>query len=283
MSLNGRLISTQEIVLNVIRNGKYKSTEINQGDIAVWCAEAVDLIGVPYTLKRTFACIDISDHRGVLPCDLVDIVQVSALLPSGLQVPMRSATNTFHPIFLNNITNSPVINPAEPVGYDSNGNPIFNFLNYDSAVSKELVDNLPYNLKDVTYDVNANFIRTSFKDGAKVLMSYEAFPIDDRGFPMIPDNIKFRKAVEWYVRMMIDYTLWRTDKIKREIYEHSEREWNWYCGAATTAGLMPTLDVMESWKNQLVRLMPRFNQHEQTFDNLGAQEMLNMSQRQFRY
>jgi hypothetical protein len=283
MSLNGRLISTQEIVLNVIRNSKFKSTELNQGDIAVWCAEAVDLIGVPYALSRTISCIDIDNHRGILPCDLINVVQVSALTSTGVQIPMRTANNTFHPLFLNNLTNSPVINPVEPVGYDSNGNPIFNFLNYDSAISKSLVDNLPYTFKDVTYDLNSNFIRTSFKDGAKVLMSYEAFPIDDKGFPMIPDNIKFRKAVEWYVRMMIDYNLWRTDKIKREIFDHSEREWMWYCGAATTSGLMPTVDGMSSWKNQLCKLLPNFNTHDSFYDTLGNQEFYNGSQPASRY
>jgi len=281
--LNGRLVSVKEIIRNVLRDNTYKGQDFRYSDVIEWAAEALDLIGVPMTLSRRLACIEITDHRGLLPCDLHTINQVSGLLSSGVQFPMREANNTFHPLFLPNPASYGIISPTEPITYTADGDPVFNFLNYEAAVPKETVNMLPYSYKDVTYNTNDNYIFTSFKDGAWVLMSYFAFPVDQEGFPLVPDNIKFKQALQAYVRMKMDYKLWRTGKVSSEIYNHAEREWAWYCGAATNAGLIPTIDGMESWKNQTMHLIPRMNEHAKMFDTLGNQEYLSFGQAFYRY
>lgn len=283
MSLNGKLASSKEIVLNVLRDNDYKGQDFRYGDALMWIVEAVSLIGAPQALVNRLACIDIQDHRGLLPCDLHTVIQTSGLLGSGVQFPMRGATNTFHPLFLPNPNSVGIVNPDQPISYDANGNPIFNFLNYDGAISKQLVNALPYTYKDITYSMNENFIFTSFKDGAKVLMSYKAYPVDDCGFPLIPDNIKFKQAIQSYIRMKMDYRMWRKGKLDDKVYNHSEREWAWYCGAATTAANIPSMDEMESLKQQWMHLIPRLNEHSKMFDLLGAAEFITNGQEFYRY
>ena len=43
-------------------------------------------------------------------------------------------------------------------------------------------------------------------------------------------------------------------------------------GKATNAGLIPNIDEMESWKNQMIRLVPNINQHSSSFKYHGDQQ-----------
>lgn len=282
--LNGKQISTKEIVLKVLRDNGYQVQDFTYSDIIEWIGECIDLIGCAYTLRKTVNLIHIKDHRGLLPCDFHTLIQMSAFdCKTGVQIPMRTANNTFHPLFFSNPNNTGVINTHTPISYDTNGNPIFNFYNYDESLNKNIVSNSLTTFKDITYELNDNYIFTSFKEGADVLISYYAFPIDAEGFPLIPDNQKFREATAAFVRYKIDYKLWRRGKLDSNVFNYSEREKDWYIGAATTAGAMPSVDTMESWKKQLGRLVPRFNEHSKMFDNLGQQEMLTFSNVFYRY
>jgi len=282
--LNGRLLSTKEIVLKTLRDNGYQVQDFTFSDMVEWIGECMDLIGCAYSLRQTMAFITIENHRGILPCDFHTPIQASAFdCCSGVQIPMRTANNTFHPLFFQNPNSTGIVDPNTPLRYDANGNPIFDFLNYDEAISRQLVTNLGTSIRDVTYHLNDNYIFTSFKDGAKVLFSYYAYPLDKEGFPMIPDNIKFREATAAFLRYKIDYKQWRRGKLSSEVFNHSERERDWYIGAATTAGNAPDIDTLESWKNQLGRLIPRFNEHASMFIDLGNQESLTFSSTFFRH
>jgi hypothetical protein len=283
--LNGRLKSTKDIVLKVIRDNGYQVQDFNYSDLMEWLGECIDLIGCPYTLRKNIASIKIKDHRGLLPCDFHTPIQASAYdCKSGIQFPMRTATNSFHPLFLPNVNSVGVINTIKPIDYDDDGNPIFNFYNYeDNSINKNLVNNVLQDYRDITYELNDNYIFTSFKDSANVLFSYYAFPIDSEGFPMIPDNQKFREACAAFLRYKIDYKAWRRGKLDRAVFDHAEREKDWYIGAATTAGHTPSVDEMETWKNQLGRLIPKMNEHSTFFDTNGQQEALTLGNVFYRY
>ena len=283
--LNGKLSSSKEIVLKVIRDNGYQVQDFNYSDMVEWLGECMDLIGCAYTLRKNIACITIKDHRGLIPCDFHTPVQASAFdCKSGIQFPMRTANNTFHPLFLPNVNSVGTINTITPITYDSEGNPNFNFYNFeDNIINKNTVNNVLQDYRDITYELNDNYIFTSFKDGAKVLFSYLAYPIDKEGFPLIPDNIKFREACAAFLRYKIDYKAWRRGKLDNNVFSHSEREKDWYIGAATTAGNMPSVDAMESIKNQLGRLIPRMNEHAALFTDLGQQEALTLGASFYRY
>lgn len=294
MSLSGKYTSSFEIVRNIIRDLGSNTNDIPWTDAIEWIAEAIDLVGAPHGKQNKIACITIDNFRGELPCDFDSITQVSGLAGC-VQFPMRGSDNSFHPVFTcDNTTTgcstcngtfapgSSLIDTNTPIGEDSDGNPTFNFMN-DSNVSlpQAIAGNFPTlsNCDDATYTLNDNFIFTSFKDTFKVLIAYKAFPIDTNGFPLVPDDIKYKQAVQTYVRMKVDYILWRRGDIARDIFEYSEREWMWYVGAAGTKARIPSYDSMESMKNSILRLIPRINQHQNFFARLGQQEMLTFGRK----
>jgi hypothetical protein len=110
-------------------------------------------------------------------------------------------------------------------------------------------------------------------------LSYLAFPTDSRGLPMIPEDARYIKAIECYIIERISRKLWLNDKLSRDKYERLEQDWLWYVGSAQNAMLIPTLDEMESLKDQFVRLIPRLNEHNNHFKTLNQQEQLRLGQR----
>lgn len=270
-----KYISSQEVVRNVFRNNQYSSLDLKWTDGIEWVAEALELIGAKLSYQPKLAAITIENYRGELPCDLHDITQIAGLTPGCVQFQMKHSTDNFHPVFSDincttNTTNS--VNYIAPITTDADGNPAFNFNSGGSfTISKQLIGGTN-DCVEATYTLNDNFIFTSFKDTHKVLLAYDAFPIDAEGFPLIPDNIKFKRAIEAYITMKVDFILWRKGDIEEKIYKHAQEEWCWAVGAAQTAGVMPSVDVMESIKNMTLRLIPRINQHQYGFKLMNVQE-----------
>lgn len=284
MALNGKYTSSLEIIRNVMRDAG-GDVDLNWQDGIEWVATALDLIGAPQSLVDKIAKVTIDNYRGTLPCDFESMIQCSGL-NGCTQFPMRGSTNTFHPVFTCDdslvgcstcngtfAAGSSLIDTNTPIGEDADGNPTFNFMNDTNVtLNKQAISNS--DCCDATYKLSDGFIFTSFKDTYTVLMAYKAFPIDDKGFPLIPDNTKFKLAVQAYIRMKVDYILWRRGDIDEKMFSYSEREWMWYCGAAGTIARTPSIDSMESWKNQCLHLIPKINRHSNFFRDLGNQERL---------
>jgi hypothetical protein len=123
------------------------------------------------------------------------------------------------------------------------------------------------------YKLNSNFIFTNFKDGF-VEMSYKAYPVDSLGMPMVPDNIRFIKAVEWYLTSRMDYKKWRTTRnpVDEKVWETSDRESLWYIASARSGARSPSLGMMESIKRMMLRSIPKINSFNQGFKTSNDQE-----------
>ena len=126
---------------------------------------------------------------------------------------------------------------------------------------------------DPKYKLNGNYIFTNFKNGF-VEMSYKSLPIDQYGMPMVPDNMRFIKAVEWYLISRLDYKKWRHTRNAGDerVWAESEKQALWYTGSARMAARTPSLDMMESIKRMFLRSIPKINEHRTGFKNSNMQE-----------
>jgi len=140
---------------------------------------------------------------------------------------------------------------------------------YHGKHNAETVDQL--DSVSLTYRLTDSCIFPNYNTG-KIELAYKAIPTDGQGFPTIPDDIKFVKAVEYYIREKVDYKLWRTGKLPMQVYEKTVQEQLWYIGAAQNRSKMPSIDQMENIKNNLIRLIPKINQHSNYFADFGQPE-----------
>jgi hypothetical protein len=122
-----------------------------------------------------------------------------------------------------------------------------------------------------SYKVNNNFIFTNFKEG-EIMMNYKAIPLDDKGYPLIPDNRMVKEAVKYGIISKLAQRMWLQDRFTAGKFQHFEREYLFYVNAAETSMRVPTYDEAENWKNMFQSLIPDTNAHSSGFRHIGDQE-----------
>ena len=274
MALTGQYVSIGRVMEGIFRDYGW-THEVDWVDALEWTGEVMDLIAVPqqYLDKVTDGNVDlnhpcaigISKYRGLLPCDMLYPVQVR---DAATKVPLRYSSDSFHTGLEKMEENV----PTPPLTVTSFGSITFTspFIVADSKLKDTCTS-------DLTYTINGCYIFTNFEEGSLELV-YKAFPMDADGQPLIPDNVKYIQAVKAYIAEKIAQKLFIQGKLDGQKFNYLQRERDWYLGAATTAGLMPTVDQMETWKNQFVRLIPQMNAHGTGFKyngDMSKQRTLN--------
>lgn len=126
---------------------------------------------------------------------------------------------------------------------------------------------------DLTYKTQGNIIFTSMKEGT-IEVAYRAIPVDSDGYPMIPDNSTYIRAIELYIKKQHFLVLFDMGKIQPAVYNNTCQEYSWAVAQAQSDLTMPTIDQMQSIVNSLTTLIPRVNEHSMGFVNNGSMERI---------
>jgi hypothetical protein len=150
----------------------------------------------------------------------------------------------------------------------------------DYKVLRETTDSfhLSYNKQDsfdVTYKLQGNAIYTSMKEGL-IEIVYNAVVVDSEGYPMIPDNSSFVRALEFYIKKQVFTVLFDLGQINQQVYTNVCQEYAWYVGQAQSDLVRPTVDQMESITNMWNTLIPRVKEHSRGFVNNGSKEYIKV-------
>lgn len=128
---------------------------------------------------------------------------------------------------------------------------------------------------DLTYKIQGNIIFTSIKEGI-IEIAYNAFAVDSDGYPLIPDNSSFIRALELYIKKQHFTVLFDTGKINNAILNQTLQDYAFAVGQAQSDLVRPTIDQMESFTNSLNTLVTRVNEHRSGFVNNGTQEKIRL-------
>jgi hypothetical protein len=124
------------------------------------------------------------------------------------------------------------------------------------------------------YVVNGGWFNFNFSSGL-VSLSYLGLLVDCDGYPMIPDMASVREALFKYVVMKFHYSKYILGQIPPSVYKDMQEDWHWYCSQARGEMNMPTLDKMESIKNNWLRLKPLLQQESYGFTDIGVNSRTN--------
>jgi hypothetical protein len=223
--LNGKYVSLETIVERVYRDTGF-TLEVDWTDVAEWVGSVIDLINAP--MQYIDRITDGNDRPHI------EIVDGRGELPCDLVriiqtrtcegLPMRYSTDSFH------------------FGRHVDGC-------RDMTCSA-----------DLTYKLSDDHIYTNFRTG-KVEMAYLAFPTDERGYPMVPDDEVFKQAATAYVAERIGMRLLLRGQIQGGAYQLLKQERDWYVGKAQTKPLVPNRDKTRSIANQFRRLVSFEDDH----------------------
>ena len=119
------------------------------------------------------------------------------------------------------------------------------------------------------------FIFTNFED-ATIEIAYKAMPVDEKGFPLIPDHVNYKKALEAYLMERIGFKLFLSDKLSEKKFNLLQQECAWYMGAAESKGKLPSVDRMETIKNAYSRMLVNAMAHSTFFTSITDPETMNI-------
>ena len=98
--------------------------------------------------------------------------------------------------------------------------------------------------------------------------------VDEEGFPLIPDNGTFPRALELYIQKRYFTSLFNSGKISIQVLHNVQQEYAFYAGQAQNDLIKPDLDQMESIKNMWTELIPRIYKHADGFKTVNTPEIL---------
>lgn len=123
-----------------------------------------------------------------------------------------------------------------------------------------------------SYVIRGNIIQTSFEEG-ELEISYLALPIDDEGYPTIPEIASYIRALELYIKKKWFTILFDLGKLNVSIYNNVKQEYAFAVGQAQSELIKPSLDEMEAFTNMWNSLLPRQSAHRFGFNTLGSKEI----------
>ena len=130
-------------------------------------------------------------------------------------------------------------------------------------------------ITDFTYKIQGNIIYTSLDEG-KIEIVYEAIETDSDGYPIIPDNSSFTRALESYIKKYWFTILFDEGKIAFKSLENAQQEYAWNVGDCQTEFNRLTLDEAESLYNSWKTLIVRDTEHSNGFKNNGTKERIKI-------
>ena len=123
------------------------------------------------------------------------------------------------------------------------------------------------------YKLQGNCIFTSIKEGT-IEISYRAIATDDEGFPLVPDNAAFIRALELYIKKQAFTILFDMQKINANVYQNVQQEYAWAVGQAQSSLVMPSIDQMQTFTNSWNTLVSRATEHSRGFRTNSIQEKI---------
>ena len=125
---------------------------------------------------------------------------------------------------------------------------------------------------DLTYNiVPGGWLKINTRHG-HLMISYQAIPVDEDYYPMIPDDEAFLEALYWYINMKLTYPEWKAGRVRDAVYYDTKSSWNYYRKQAYGNAMMPNSDQLESIKNIWVRLLPLINEQKSFYSTMSEQE-----------
>ena len=126
-----------------------------------------------------------------------------------------------------------------------------------------------------SYLIQGNLIYTSTEKDA-IEMSYLALKVDADGFPMLPDNSSFTRALELYIKKQRFTILFDMGKINQSVLQNTQQEYAWAVGDCQSEFNRLSIDEAESFYNSWRTLITRPSEHNDNFRNFGTKEKIKV-------
>ena len=126
-----------------------------------------------------------------------------------------------------------------------------------------------------TYKIQGNIIYTSIESG-ELEFAYLAISTDADGYPLLPDNSSFTRALELYIKKQWFTILFDLGKITSAVLQNTQQEYAWAVGDCQSEFNRMSIDQMEAFSNSWRTMILRDHQHSSGFIGDGSRQTLNI-------
>jgi hypothetical protein len=217
----------------------------------------IGLHGLSKIYQDKIVDIEIEDFKGLLPCDLISIIQVKDLKTG---VCLRSMTDNFAhgmvphckpPKHHEDVLNNAKHHPKRPWYIP----PMFRFI------------------EEPAFKTQGRIIYTSFPEGS-VRIAYKAVMTDEDGFPMIMDNEVYLDALESYITLMVYRQKFRNGKINANVLQEIQQSYAVAVKLLDTEMTTPSYAEAEAMSRYMQSLIPRVHEFDKAFRDLGRRQII---------
>lgn len=126
---------------------------------------------------------------------------------------------------------------------------------------------------ELTYKVQGDVIFTSMKEG-DIEVAYTSIAVDNEGYPLVPDNSSFIRALELYIKKQQFTVLFDMGQINQAVFNQVCQDYAFAVGQAQSDLIRPTIDQMQAITNSFNTLIWRTKEHSTGFVNMNSKERL---------
>lgn len=210
----------------------------------------ISLHGYPCLYQDKIEEVEIKDFRGLLPCDLVSIIQVKDL---DTGICLRAMTDNF--------TRGLEPKPRE----DRRPKDLLNNVQHEYIPPRNVC------VEEMSFKTQGRVIFTSFPVG-RIEVAYRAIPVDEDGFPLLIDNETYLNALEAYIKVKVFTVKFDTNNISAGVLSNAQTEYAWAAHLLQSEMTTPSVSEMESITRYLNTLIKPVTHFDNGFKNLGDRE-----------
>lgn len=210
----------------------------------------ISLHGYPSLYQDKIAEIEIKDYRGLLPCDLISIIQVKDL---NAGICLRAMTDTF------------------AQGLRSKPREVNAHKDLLNNIQNEYIPPRKVCAEEMSFKTQGRIMFTSFPVGM-VEVAYKAIPVDEDGFPLLIDNETYLNALEAYIKMKVFTVKFDTNNMSAGVLSNAQTDYAWASHLLQSEMTTPSVSEMESITRYLNTLIKPVTHFDNGFKNLGDRE-----------
>lgn len=134
---------------------------------------------------------------------------------------------------------------------------------------------IPTCCTDYNFYIQDGYLNTSLEVGDLCIV-YLGIPIDNDGYPLVPDDVYFDKALKSYCTYMIDRIQFRKGLLPEVVFRESQKDWYFYVNSARGSAYMPDSSQMDRLAKVWVRLIPKPHSYTNGFRDIENHERRNL-------
>lgn len=258
MVTNIQYTSIKRVLDNLLDHPMMQGTTLEQA--VRYALRFISLFGFPSFYEDKVAEVEISDFRGVLPCDLISVVQV---MDSKHHKALRSMTGTFNPSLAD--SGRKECTPVRKKCPDLHNNAAPEGMDRTCCERKVF--------HEASFKTQGRVIYTSFPEG-RVRIAYKAIPVDDDGFPLLIDNEVYLNALELYIKKAVFTVKFDMGKLTAGVLQNVQQEYAWAAGELQNEMTVPSISEMESLTRLFNTMILPVRHFDNGFRDLGNREYL---------